>query len=93
MHLQQQLQSAINQATAWTNGRGYSISIEKTAAIHVHRTLSDAESNLRLFGNMIPFTDKVKFLRMYFDKKNESGMCTYSNQKSNALKGSLHYVF
>ena len=69
MHLQRQLQSAINQVTAWANARGYSISTEKTVALHVHRTRSNAEPDLRLYGNMIPFNDNVRFLGMYFDEK------------------------
>ena len=67
--LQRQLQSAINQVTAWTNTHGYKISTDKTVAIHIHRSRSYNEPDLRLYGSMIPFKETVKFLGMHFDHR------------------------
>ena len=67
--LQRRLQSAITQVVAWTESRGFTISRSKTCALHIHRSRTYTEPDLRLHGEMIPFLPTVRFLGLIFDEK------------------------
>ena len=68
--LERKLQLAINRITSWTQRHGFSLSAEKTVAVHFHRRRGIAqEPMLSLLGRPMRFSTSARFLGMIFDQR------------------------
>uniref|UniRef100_A0A2P2I4W4 RNA-directed DNA polymerase from mobile element jockey-like n=1 Tax=Hirondellea gigas TaxID=1518452 RepID=A0A2P2I4W4_9CRUS len=67
--IERRLQLATNNVSQWTTNHGFTISDDKTVAVHFNRQRGHTEPNIRINGRMIIFNQTATFLGMIFDQK------------------------
>ena len=69
-NIERQLQLNLNKIEKWANKNGFKFSSTKTVCVHFcHRRGLHPDPDLKLYGNLIPVVNEVKFLGVIFDRK------------------------
>lgn len=84
------VQNSINQCMLWARDNGFSFSSTKTEAIHFCHKRICPDPNIAMGENRINFSDNVKILGIYFDKK--LNLNYHVNQVKNKVQKSINLI-
>ena len=90
VHMVAQVQRAVNKLVAWGNSCGLRFNHSKTVAILFSSNNKKFSRHIKIQGNVIPYSDRVKYLGVTLDRK--LSWNTHIKEKARACKRFLFMV-